>query len=303
MSNDLALYTTVYPGVERFLPSWYASVCSQTDPDFDLYIGADKVEPRAVFDALGTEFEAVWVGAPTKSTPASIRQAGIDSILASENRYQGIVFVDCDDVLHATRVESARTELLNNSVAGCAMEIVKEDNQPTGLLFRPLASASIPQILARVNVFGMSNTAYRTDMLREIPSSPPQCRLMDWFIVTAAWTRGARFSFDNTPRMKYRQYGDNTARILPPFTTSYIYTATALVLDHYQLVLSHIAGMPKAIRRELEAARANVQLFSSRVAELPEVCDRYVQRLNELPKSHIWWDCVAHPALEDQWKS
>ena len=59
------------------------------------------------------------------------------------------------------------------------MEIVKEDNQPTGLLFRPLASASIPQILARVNVFGMSNTAYRTDMLREIPSSPPQCRLMD----------------------------------------------------------------------------------------------------------------------------
>ena len=303
MSKELALYTTVYPGVEKYLPSWYASVLSQTDHDFDLYIGSDQMEPRAVFNAVETEFEAVWVGAPTNGTPASVRQAGIDLILASGNRYQGIVFVDCDDVLHATRVESARNMLQESDTVGCAMEIVREDDQPTGVFFGPVTSAAIPQMLARVNVFGMSNTAYRTDALREIPSSPPQCRLMDWFIVTAAWIRGARFSFDNTPRMKYRQYGDNTARILPPFTTAYIYTATALVLDHYQLVLSHITGMPKSIRSELEAARANVQLFSSRVAEFPEVCDRYVQCLNELPTSHIWWDCVAHPALEDQWKS
>jgi hypothetical protein len=303
MSKELAVYTTVYPGVERFLSPWYESLLAQTDDDFDLYIGTDQVEPRAVLCAVGHEFDAVWVAARTHSTPASVRQAGIDHILASANRYQGIVFVDCDDVMHPTRVESARSQLQNSDVAGCAMEIMKEDNQPTGLFFGPVSPAAIPQMLATANVFGMSNTAYRTDVLREIPPSPPQCRLMDWFIATAAWVRGARFAFDNTPRMKYRQYGHNVARVLPPFTTEDICLATALVLDHYQLVLSRIPGMSDGIRGQLESARADVQSFSSRVAEIFDVCERYVQRLNELPASHIWWDCVAHSALEYQWKS
>lgn len=303
MSSRLALYSTIYPGVERFLLPWYESVLAQTDRNFDLYIGTDQIEPGAMFDAVGTEFEAVWVSAPTNSTPASVRQAGIDRILTSEVGYQGIVFVDSDDLLHATRVESARTQLLDSDVVGCAMEIVKEDSQSTGLLFAPATNSSIPKILARVNVFGMSNTAYRTDMLRDVPPSPPQCRLMDWYIATAAWTREARFSFDHTPHMKYRQYGENVARIVPPFSTEYIRTATALVLDHYQLVLSHLPTVSNAIREELESARENVQVFSSRVVGLPDIAEKYTLRLNELPASHVWWDFVAHPTLEDLWKS
>jgi len=303
MSNDLALYTTMYPAAERFLSSWYQSVVAQTDRDFDLYIGADQLGPREVFSAVGNEFQAVWVTAPSGSTPTAVRQAGIDQILASANKYHGIVFVDCDDVMHPTRVESARIQLQNSDVAACALEIVKEDGQSTGSFFGPVSPAAIPQMLARVNVFGMSNTVYRTDILRAIPPSPPQGRLMDWFIATAGWVRGARFSFDNRPRMKYRQYGSNTARVLPPFTSEYIREATDLVLGHYELVLSQIPGMTDGIRGELESARANVRLFSSRIAESPHVCERYVLSLNQLPASHFWWDCVAHPALENQWKS
>ena len=94
------------------------------------------------------------------------------------------------------------------------MEIVKEHDQPTGLLFGPAACAAIPESLATGECVGMSNTAYRTDVLRGISPSPPHCRLMDWFMATAGWIRGARFSFDNTPRMMYRQYGHNIARII-----------------------------------------------------------------------------------------
>jgi hypothetical protein len=303
MSNDLALYTTVYPGAEKFLSSWYESVAAQTDHNFDLYIGADQIGPREIFSAVGNEFEAVWVTAPTGSTPTAVRQAGIDDILADANKYQGIVFVDSDDVMHPTRVQSARIQLQNSDIAGCALEIVQEDGQPTGLFFGPVSHATIPQMLARVNVFGMSNTAYRTNILRQIPPAPPQGRLMDWFIATAGWIRGARFSFDNTPRMKYRQYGNNTARVLPPFSAEYIRVATHLVLEHYELVLSQILGMSGEIRGALESARVNVQMFSSLIAASPQLCERYVLSLNKLPASHFWWDCVAHPALESQWKS
>ena len=54
MNGRLALYTTIYPGVERFLSTWYASVFAQTDHDFDLHIGTDRIEPHEVFSALET---------------------------------------------------------------------------------------------------------------------------------------------------------------------------------------------------------------------------------------------------------
>ena len=207
-SRALALYTTIYPGAEKFLPAWYRSICGQTDRGFDLWIGADQIAPSAVFDAVGAGFPAHWVAAaPVCSTPAAVRRAGIDAILASENGYEAVVFVDCDDVMLATRVASARTQLRTSDVAGCAMEIVKDDTQPTGLYFR-LPPRAIPGLLAKTNAFGMSNTAYRAEVLREIPPSPPQWRLMDWFRATACWIRDARLSFDNTPGMMYRQYAE-----------------------------------------------------------------------------------------------
>ena len=101
MSNSLALYTTVYSGAEAFLSAWYASIAAQTDRDFDLWIGADQFSQSQLFDAVGREFRANWVAPSHPSTPAGVRQAGIDAILSSENRYEAIVFVDCDDVMYA----------------------------------------------------------------------------------------------------------------------------------------------------------------------------------------------------------
>ena len=267
MSNDLALYTTVYPGAESScLPGMSRSLRKQIATLISRSV-LIRSGPAKCSVPSGMSLGRVGDCSAGQYAGRSSDRLELTQFLASANKYQGIVFVDCDDVMHPTRVESARTQLQNSDIAGCAMEIVKEDGQSTGLLFGPVSPAAIPQMLARVNVFGMSNTAYRTDVLREIPPSPPQGRLMDWFLATAGWVRGARFSFDNTPRMKYRQYGNNTARVLPPFTTEYIRVATDLVLGHYELVLSQIPGMTEGIRRELESARANVQLFSSRIAE------------------------------------
>ncbi len=303
MRNSLALYTTIYNGAETFLSAWYQSVLAQTDREFDVWIGADQIEPIAVFRAVGAEFPAHWVGAAALSTPAQVRQAGINAILASENGYSGIVFVDCDDVMLATRVESARAQLESTDVAACAMEIVDEGGDSLNSIFQPGPSAAIPRMLARANAFGMSNTAYRTDTLRGIPATPPQCVLMDWFIATSAWIRGTRFQFDSIPRMQYRQYSANTARVLSPFTSNDIRRGTALVLDHYNLVLSSVPSVPDAIRSELESARTNAQLFLARVVEVPAVCEQYVHHLNSLSAGYLWWEWVAHPSLEYLWKS
>lgn len=303
MSNSLALYTTLYSGAEAFLPAWYGSVCAQTDRNFDLWIGADRFSQLQLADAVGRQPRANWVAPREPSTPARVRQAGIDAILGSENRYEAIVFLDCDDVMYPTRIETARAQLRTSDLAACAMEIVNKDGSPQNSIFRLTPNATVPGLLARMNAFGMSNTAYRTDLLRQIPTSDPNGRLMDWYLATASWIRGARLTFDNTPGMQYRQYAENVARVLPPFTVADISRATSLLLNHYHVVLARVPNIPAAIAAELESALANVQLFQRKVVEAPETCARYVAQLNSLQPVYLWWEWVAHPALEDLWKN
>ena len=54
----LALYTTIYPGVEKFLFDWYQSVLHQTDQDFQLWIGLDNLDVDSVKRAIGVDPKA-----------------------------------------------------------------------------------------------------------------------------------------------------------------------------------------------------------------------------------------------------
>ena len=48
LRGTLAVYTTIYPGVEPYLGDWYRSLCQQTDQEFQLWIGLDHLESESV---------------------------------------------------------------------------------------------------------------------------------------------------------------------------------------------------------------------------------------------------------------
>src|SRR6266508_5236746 len=98
-SDRLALYTTIYPGVEKYLAAWYNSVSLQTDRHFDLWIGIDSLSTDQVIAALGTEPRATWIVAEAGVSRAQIRQKAIEQMV---DAYQAIVFVDSDDLLCQT---------------------------------------------------------------------------------------------------------------------------------------------------------------------------------------------------------
>ncbi|HET6495446.1 MAG TPA: glycosyltransferase family A protein, partial [Thermoleophilia bacterium] len=102
--TSLAVYTTVYPGVEPFLADWYASVARQTDADFRLWIGLDVMDVDAATTAIGAEPDAVWVRSSTGDTPGSLRQRALAQLV---ERHDAVVLVDSDDLLHSSRVETA----------------------------------------------------------------------------------------------------------------------------------------------------------------------------------------------------
>ena len=299
-AERLALYTTVYSGVERYLAPWYRSVQAQTDADFDLWISVDGLRPDAVAHAIGETPSAQWLEARSGDSPAQLRTTALQRLVTT---YPAVVFVDSDDVMHPSRVGAARIALREHDVTACALEIIDRNGSAVGAVFGPPAGTDLAGLLVRHNVFGLSNSAYRSELLRRCLPAPADCLLMDWLLVTRAWVAGASLDFDRTPRMSYRQYAGNVARVLPPFAPTYVLQAAERVLNHYRCVLDPAWPMPQCHRESLGRAQDGARAFHAAITGSAAALTRYVEALNQLPPRYVWWWCVAHPELEAMWRN
>src|SRR5262249_47307991 len=149
-----------------------------------------------------------------------------------------ILFVDSDDLLLPDRVAAARRMLGQADGFACALDIADENARDLGVKFGPEPAVSLRDLQIRHNVFGMSNTGYRSDLLRRCLPLPATCMLPDWLIATRALAAGADLRFDFTPRMIYRQYGANVARVIKPFGARTVVRSVERVLNHYACILS-----------------------------------------------------------------
>ncbi len=297
--KTLALYTTIYPGVEPFLPDWYRSVREQSDRDVALWIGLDSLTVEAAIDAMGGDPGATWVPAAPGDTPAQVRQRVFERLV---DVVDGVVLVDSDDILHPSRVASARLALRSSDLVGCALRLVNQEGGDLGLVFGLPPGAGPADVLPRNNVFGLSNTAFRSDLLRRCLPIPSDVALVDWYLATRAWLLGARLDFDNVIRMDYRQHGANMARVRPPFGLPQVISDCGRVRHHFQLLLDALPEGVLADRRAaVEQVARDVEQFYHRVVLQPPRLEQYVQALNELEPAPLWWSTVAYPALQDLW--
>jgi len=295
--KGLALYTTLYPGVEPFLPAWLAGVEAQTDHDFELCLGLDGLQVDQVYAAAGREVVARWFPAPGGAAPAAVRNAAL-VVLAAQ--YEGVVFVDADDEMLPSRIAAARATLREGDVACCAMEIMDGNGRLLGQTFNP--EDGIRQ-LERVNVFGFTNSAYRSSALAAFLPAPAECALMDWYAASLCDLAGLRLVSDSVSRMRYRQYSGNVARVVSPFSPEQVLRAARRVAAHHELLRPYLTGRRPADVARYTAAREDVSAFIAAVEGSETVLDAYVDGLNVLQARQVWWSCVAHPKLEHLWKS
>ncbi len=297
--STMALYTAVYPGATPFLEAWYASVEAQADRDFDLWISLDGLTEAAVTTQLGHRPDATFVVAETGSTPAQVRQQALTRIA---DHYEAVVLVDSDDLLHRDRVAAARAWLEGADVAACGLRLVDAAGQPLGLSLATPVEGETDAVLPRTNAFGLSNTAYRSDVLRACLPIPAAAALVDWYLITMAWLQGARLAFDPTARMDYRQHGANMASIRSPFTAERVRIDTALVREHFQLVLDNLPAGALADRAmQVREAAADVAAFDQRIVEDADRLLSYLRALNAAPPPLLWWASVAYLPLRSQW--
>jgi hypothetical protein len=297
---SIAVYTTIYPGVEAYLPDWYRSVQAQTDQDFQLWVGLDGMEAGAAEAVIGAHVEALWVPSKPGDTPARIRERSLAQIVEA---FDAVVLVDSDDILHPTRVAAARAALQTSELTACALRLVDQHRQDLRTTLT-LPQQTVPDsILARHNVFGFSNSAYRSELLRRCLPVNSGVALVDWFLATKAWLMGAGLSFDPVVRMDYRQHGANMAPICFPFDANQVIRDTKKVREHYSLLLASPMGNVLPDRwAQLEEAATDVQLFSEQVVSQPKRLEKYLRNLNSLEPQVVWWWGVAQPALQWMWK-
>ena len=175
----------------------------------------------------------MWVPSEPGNTPAQIRQRSLAQIVED---FDAVVLVDSDDILHPTRVAAARAALQTSELAACALRLVDQDRQDLGMTLTLPERAVPDNILPRNNVFGFSNSAYRSELLRRCLPIPADVALVDWFLATKAWLMGARLAFDPVVRMDYRQHGANMAPIRFPFDANQVIRDTKKVREHYRLL-------------------------------------------------------------------
>lgn len=298
----LILYTTVYPGVERYLSSWYASVRAQTDQDFALWIGLDSLSSTEIEDVMGVavgDQPITWIAAPPGCTPAQVRQRALQRAV---DACDAVILVDSDDVLWPTRVASARAALERAELVACPLRLVDEQGADMRAAFRIQAGMRPEDAFPRHNIFGLSNSAYRCDLLRECLPIPDEAILVDWFLSSRAWLFEVTMEFGAEVQMDYRQHGANTARVLGPFDAEQVARDTSRVLDHFRLLqASPLDGASKPRLAATAEAASDITLFYKRVVPDSDTLTTYVKRLNALEIPPLWWASVAHPSLQSLW--
>lgn len=298
---DLALYTTVHPGTRPFLKEWYESVRAQTDSQFDLWIGIDDLDVDEACAAMGVRPEANWVRAEPGDTPVQVRERTWRALIPHAD---AVVMVDADDVMRPRRVEHARRQISECDIGACALQLVDEEGKEIDCVMPPSKYETPEGVLPRHNIFGLSNTIYRTQVLDESLPVPKDTTLIDWYLATQAWLKGSTLSIDQTILMEYRQHNDSTLSLLPPYTKENVRRTTQAVQRHFSAVTRNLPSDPNSDRLLVfQNVREEVHQFQKRILPDDERLEKYISALNRCPPLPLWWGCVARPELSHLWNN
>ena len=291
--SGLAVYAVIYPAALRFLAPFWASLSPQLPGVDAVYLSLDGVAPDTVRAVTGKHPTVRLLQAAPGASPATIRSNALAHL------------AHADDILLPGRLSAAAAALESADVYGSAMQVVDELGEPVGgAVFAPTPSqvesiGSGTTLLARVNVFGFSNSAYRAATLLDCLPVPDDTVMMDWLVASRAYLAGATPAFDLRPRMLYRQYGENTAGVLPPFGSERVVRDAGRVAVHHAKLLGGPHGTarspsPFVSAKELSHGFRAWLADGPADGEGPTRPREYATKLARVERPvWLWWEHVA----------
>ena len=292
---DLAVFTVVYPAAVPFVPDLLAGLARQSDDRFALIVALDLVEPGR-FAALARDFQLPEMEVHVVGgTPVEIRNKVLQDVC---RRFSKVVLQDADDVPRHNRVAIQRAALNDADVTASALALVDVNGRSLNRTFRA-PSTPVDTFLARMNVFGFGNSAYRSDVLAECLPVPGSLAAMDWFVATRAHLAGAVLRTSDVVIADYRQHGFSAAPVLVPLTLDDLGYGVTVCQKH----LAAIRQVPAVGTASWVAPRLDeLQRFQWWLRQDERNGLRYLEALNEQQdRVFAWWEYVASGSLEHMW--
>lgn len=301
VKNKNVLCTSIHSGSINYLNEWWISVLNQTKLDFDIVLSVDGIDFDLDKLLLGHEqFNIKLFCFNEDKTIGEIRNTLIE--YCSEN-YDKVIFVDTDDILANNRVATSLDSLDQFDFTFCKAYLIDEESNVLPWVLK--RSSSIKDI-CEFNSFGLSNSNYKSFVLREILPIPKDCKIVDWFIATLAFLFRYKSGYVSETFMKYRIYEENVTKVIPPFSQNDINIKTNYVLNHYDFIMDAINKSSNKIHKNdieiFKYRNKSVQEFHFTFSNDVEYAKNYVNSLNKyLLENNIdkisWWNVVANTEI------
>ena len=193
---------------ERFLIDFFGSLSTQTNEKFDVvvvndgYRGFDKIKERY--------YELNIIELSCLKTPAKNREFGIN--FCKDEEYEYLIFGDSDDYFSDNRIELSLSALINNDIVANDVSLFDDSGIYEAMYMsnRLEDNSEISyEYIQNKNIFGLSNTAVKLDILEEVVFDEDLVAV-DWYLYKELLKKRCSALFINKAIPYYRQYKDNT---------------------------------------------------------------------------------------------
>lgn len=290
------VYTTFFPSFERFIPDFILSLLKQDDTEFELVIALDGLSSDP-FLPYQSDLKMSFINIPSGFSPAQVREYAWMQII---NDYDALIFCDGDDVFSKKRVSNAKNSLKDFDLDACSLSLVNNTLEPLNVFM--YATDMVPNNIHKYNIFGLSNTGYKTNILKNTLPIPKHVIAVDWFIAHKAIQMGASCNLREDIDCFYRQHGKNIASPSKPATQKNVLQAAKISRIHLENIIKTLATDNPDIltcQKRLD----DVILFEKTMAVNPDLLYKYLQLFNSIETETLWWNTVAKPTLDHLWKA
>ncbi len=223
------IFTTVYPGSEKFFKQFINSINSQTTKNFTLFIICNGINlSKKYMDLIKVNFLIFKIN----DTWQNARLKGLNFLLRKKVNF--IIFADSDDVLINNRIEVILKKIKKNDFIVNNMYLFKKNiNQRKIWLTKKSKKIKFREINYK-NYIGCGNTAVRANALKKIHNLIDN-RLIafDWCMAKLLLINGFQGIYINKPLTLYRQYQNNTSS-LTSVTKSKVNKDIKCKLEHFK---------------------------------------------------------------------
>ena len=206
--KNIVFLTTIFPTKKQFLIDFFDSLSRQTYDKFDVVVVNDGYDN---FYEIKSKFQNLYIiELPYSNTTAKNREYGINYCI--NNKYDILIFGDSDDYFSENRIEESLKHLENFDIVVNDLNLFDKNGMyEEKYISNRLDHGSEVKLdyIQDKNIFGLSNTAIKTNILNDVKFDKDLVAV-DWYFFKRLLKNGCNSIFTNKAITYYRQYDSNT---------------------------------------------------------------------------------------------